>query len=106
MLTLHVWVQFSNDKNDERNFIDAIYIFLPYLSSNLAGLLDTVEDAAARVDGGGDLEKAGRAVATPSRCAGATCPSASAAQRVPRTCRLGVSAAKRSDFEITFFILI
>lgn len=37
--------------------------------------------------------------------AGAMCPSASAAQWVPLTCGLGVSAANRSDFEMTSFIL-
>lgn len=38
-------------KRMTREISSMLYIFLPYLSLNLAGLLDTVEDASRGVDG-------------------------------------------------------
>lgn len=47
VLTLHVWVQFSNEKKKKRitrEISSKLYIFLPYLSFNLGELPDTVGD--------------------------------------------------------------
>lgn len=93
VLTLHVWVQFSSEENDQRNFIDAIYF------STISEFEPGWEDArAARVDGK-SLEEAGRGGLKLARplFAGCHVPFASAAQRGS-----SVSAANRSDLQMTF----
>lgn len=93
-------------KRMTREISSILYIFLPYLSFNLGGLLDTLEGHTVGVDG--KLEKTGLAVRwsmAASRFAGAMCPSTSEAQWVPLTCRLVCQLPIDQILKLPFFLI-